>query len=190
MWVFGYGSLIWKPNFRFVEKRAAFITGYIRRFWQGSTDHRGTHERPGRVVTLIPTHENADKVVGVAFKLDPETEEETLRALDVREQGGYDRVMLVAYAYDTGFPLPERCLCFIANEQNQEWLGPAPVMDIAWQICECAGPSGSNLEYFENLAASLRDLGAFDEHISELEGKIQAIQAAACRSDGLDSSPR
>ena len=52
MWVCAYGSLLWRPGFRHEERVAATLQGYRRVFWQASTDHRGTPERPGRVLTL------------------------------------------------------------------------------------------------------------------------------------------
>ncbi|KAH3901874.1 related to Cation transport regulator-like protein [Saccharomycodes ludwigii] len=54
LWVLGYGSLIYKPPPHYKYRMPGIIYGYARRFWQSSSDHRGTPESPGRVVTLIP----------------------------------------------------------------------------------------------------------------------------------------
>ena len=53
LWIFGYGSIIWKTGFDYDESRLAYLPDRARRFWQASTDHRGTIASPGRVVTLI-----------------------------------------------------------------------------------------------------------------------------------------
>ena len=64
IWILGYGSLIYKPPPHYTHRIPAIIHGYSRRFWQSSTDHRGTLDSPGRVATLIPF---ADIVGNEAF---------------------------------------------------------------------------------------------------------------------------
>ena len=67
MWVFGYGSLVWRPALPFCERGVGFIEGWVRRFWQGSMDHRGVPEAPGRVVTLAP--EPGAECWGVGYRV-------------------------------------------------------------------------------------------------------------------------
>eukprot|EP00897_Mesotaenium_endlicherianum_P008343 jgi/Mesen1/7537/ME000391S06776 len=54
LWIFGYGSLVWRAGFEYDRRMPGYIKGYQRLFHQGSTDHRGTPEAPGRTVTLEP----------------------------------------------------------------------------------------------------------------------------------------
>ena len=97
-WVFGYGSIIWRPDFEFEEAVGGILHGWKRRFWQGSPDHRGTTLLPGRVVTLL--REEGALCSGRLFRLADSTKEQTLKTLDVREKGGYCRAQLTVSASD------------------------------------------------------------------------------------------
>lgn len=95
LWVFGYGSILWKTGFCYKSKRIGFVDGHVRRFWQGSIKHRGTPQSPGRVATLVPSREG--RVWGVAFQLmGAAMISQALDHLAIREckDGGYIASML------------------------------------------------------------------------------------------------
>ncbi len=167
MWVFGYGSLIWRPDFPFAQRQRARIDGWSRRFWQGSHDHRGTAHAPGRVVTLVATP--GTHCDGVAYLIDHNVFEH----LDHREKNGYER-------NDVELQFENECaggVVYIAHRNNHAFLGESPLENVARQILDSHGPSGTNREYLYELAAALRNLDADDPHVFELEAHVKALEA-------------
>ena len=166
-WVFGYGSLIWRQDFPFIESRPGYINGWERRFWQGSHDHRGILESPGRVVTLIESP--SARCRGRAFLI----EHDVFDHLDHREKNGYQRFDETIYFNDDNV----RGVVYIAPAGNHAFLGDAPLEDIAAQIGRSKGPSGYNREYLFRLAESLRELDVNDPHVFELEHMLKQFPA-------------
>lgn len=170
-WIFGYGSLIWRPDFPFEERYVARLEGWKRRFWQASVDHRGVPGAPGRVVTLLP---DADESTwGVVFRLGETVRHDVMRALDVREKGGYARHEAVVALTDAPYPAV-RATFYVATPENRNFAGPAPLEDIARQVRASVGPSGPNVEYVVELDRALAALGVDDPHVRELARLVRA----------------
>lgn len=162
MWIFGYGSLIFRPSFAFEERRAAWLRGWSRRFWQASTDHRGVPGAPGRVVTLV--REESARCWGMAYRIAAERVEEVLVHLDYREQGGYERHQVEVETGEGSLP----ALIYLAGPANPCYLGETPLDEIAAIVRTASGPSGSNRSYVELLAAALTAAGEHDDHVHGL----------------------
>ncbi|XP_073959228.1 putative glutathione-specific gamma-glutamylcyclotransferase 2 [Choristoneura fumiferana] len=176
MWVFGYGSLIWKVDFPYEKKLVGYINGYLRRFYQHSVDHRGVPEKPGRVVTLIASNNPNSTVWGVAYKIKEEDIEHVTKYLDFREKNGYSKKTLTFHPKDEMHE-PFELTLYVATEDNESFAGPAPIEDIAKQIVNCKGPSGPNKEYLYNLAMAMRELvsDAKDDHLFTLENEVRKM---------------
>lgn len=168
LWLFGYGSLIWKVDFPYVENRPARIHGWSRRFWQGSHDHRGTAESPGRVATLIA--EPGASCAGMAYRITPDVFDH----LDQREKNGYLRET-VSIEFADGKSVEG--LIYIAGPDNEAFLGHASDAEIAAQIARARGPSGLNRDYLQHLADALRAMGEQDEHVFAIEEGLRLIDA-------------
>lgn len=174
--VFGYGSLLFRPDFPFVTRRSASITGWQRRLDQGSPDHRGTPERLGRVATLVLAP-NA-RCFGAVYTIEDAHEDEVLAHLDHRERGGYARIEVDALLLDgEGKPgdANEHVIAttWIATAENPYYLGPAPFAAMVAQIRDAHGPSGANFDYVRRLSAALADLGVSDPHVSDIADALR-----------------
>jgi cation transport regulator ChaC len=163
-WVFAYGSLMWRPGFAHAECLRGYVLGWARRFWQGSPDHRGRPEDPGRVVTLVP--DRGARCHGLAYRL-PDAATTLLGDLDLREQGGYERRRLTFWPDDAGRESLD-VLTYVAPPDNAYYLGPASPDELAQQVRRCHGPSGSNVDYVIGLSEALEALGVDDPHVSGL----------------------
>jgi len=166
VWVFGYGSLIFRAEFPFVERRVATIRGFSRRFWQRSPDHRGTPEAPGLVVTLI--EDQASSVLGVAYRIAREQAYAVLTELDQRERAGYERAFVELEFSQAPFG-HARALLYRARAENPGFLANADEQSIAEIVRGARGPSGDNASYVRQLAQALRELGADDRHVFTIE---------------------
>jgi cation transport regulator ChaC len=194
-WIFGYGSLIWRPDMPYLTSQPARLEGYVRRFWQGSHHHRGTPDQPGRVVTLIP--KLGEACDGMAYLVEDDLIADTFEKLDYREKNGYERLIVklqipqLSNSQISNSQISNSQISnsqpaisqygslvegrvYIAAQDNPAFLGDAPLEAIARQISECIGPSGSNIDYLLELAAALRDLDIRDEHVFALEDLVRS----------------
>lgn len=191
-WIFGYGSLLYKPPPHTDLKVPGYVQGYVRRFWQSSNDHRGTPEAPGRVVTLIThdfwkslsppdvhPHPPSGKTWGVAYRIKADKVEEVKDYLDLREQNGYSVHTVPFIVGESSHPgkayVPPNtvipCVTYIGTPENEAFIGPKQTPEeLARHILASRGPSGENREYLYNLSNSLLELSpdAHDHHIEEL----------------------
>ncbi|KAJ8269901.1 hypothetical protein GJAV_G00108050 [Gymnothorax javanicus] len=176
LWIFGYGSLVWKPDFKYKRSMVGYIQGFKRRFWHGDNFHRGSDEMPGRAVTLV---EDDDACTwGVAYEVTGSQVEESLKYLNMREVelGGYitKAVEFIPRGDDEA---PVLALVYIATADNPIYLGPASPEEIAAQIVVSRGKSGHNIEYLLRLAGFMRLYcpEVEDAHLFSIEAAALAI---------------
>ena len=154
------------------NRQRVSVEGYARRFWQGSHDHRGTPENPGRVVTLVA---EPDAIChGLALQLPLDKQEEIFAELDYREKDGYERVLLsVQRLNGTSFD----ALTWVACHENSSWLGAASMPRLVEQINRAEGLSGANGDYVIQLDSALKNLGIVDLHVQSIADGLTSLRA-------------
>ena len=169
LWLFAYGSLIFKVDFPYLEKKLASISDWERRFWQGSHDHRGTAQLPGRVVTL--TAVPGAICTGMAFRVSPET----FTHLDHREKNGYLRFFApLTFVHEPNHTTAQ-AVVYVAGPENSAFLGPASLAEMAQHIATSHGPSGANTDYLLQLDEALKSLNIEDDHVASLATAVREL---------------
>jgi len=155
-WVFGYGSLIWRPDFPYEERVEATLPGYRRAFCRYSFRHRGTPEHPGLVVGLVP----GGACVGMGYRFSAENEAEVLAYLDEREGAGYLRLPLPLHLHGNhGAPREVTAWAYVPNPEHPSYFGQTDTAELVRLVATGRGESGTALDYLRDLMAHLDESG-------------------------------
>jgi glutathione-specific gamma-glutamylcyclotransferase len=169
LWVFGYGSLMWRPGFDHEEARHARLTGYKRCFCIYSVHHRGTAERPGMVLGL----DRGGACEGIAFRVAAAKAAETTRYLRAREQvKGVYREVHVPVELIEGPHREVLALAYVAERAHPNYAGELPLALQARLVHGAQGESGANLDYLISTLRHLAELGIRERAIERLMGLI------------------
>jgi cation transport protein ChaC len=172
-WVFGYGSLMWRPGFEFIESALAFVYGYHRSLCIFSHVHRGTPERPGLVLGL----DLGGCCQGVAFRVAAKDREETLAYLRERElvTSVYLEKTVTLRFTEGGVT---RALAYVADPAHEQYAGRLSVEEATRLISEAVGNAGDNPTYVRNTYEHLLRLDIRDEELAEV---VRRLDRASCR---------
>jgi cation transport protein ChaC len=164
LWVFGYGSLMWRPGFEYEERRSALLRGYHRSFCVYSHVHRGTPEKPGLVFGL----DAGGSCRGVAFRVDAARAEDVKRYLQAREQVTlvYRDVVKPVELVDDGVRV--EALCFVVDRAHEQYAGRIDFDTQVRLIAEGEGQSGKNPDYLESTVRHLDEAGLSDKGLTHL----------------------
>ncbi len=165
-WVFGYGSLIWRPGFEFFSAQGAYLCGYHRSLCIYSHKYRGTPSKPGLVFGLVP----GGCCEGRAFEVAPERWEEVHAYLQEREGPVYHEVSASVRLADGR---SVSALTFVADERHEQYAGRLDWEAQLRLVRQARGETGSNRDYVLNTVRHLAELGIADRYLTCLQEKLQ-----------------
>jgi cation transport protein ChaC len=181
-WVFGYGSLMWRPGFAYVERARALLYGRRRAFCIYSVHHRGVPDAPGLVLGLAP----GGSARGIALRVAAADWPSVYAYLREREQPTetYVEAWAEVRLQDRR---RVRALVFVSDMSHPQWAGRLDLDSQARLIAGSEGLSGRNIDYLRDLVEHLRAEGLHDRSMELLLEKVEALEGAAVPT-GRDAS--
>jgi glutathione-specific gamma-glutamylcyclotransferase len=167
LWVFGYGSLMWRPGFPYLEARVARLSGAHRALCVYSWVHRGTVERPGLVLGL----DRGGNCRGIAFRVSGEAREGVIAYLREREQVTavyLERMRPIRFADGA----EATALAYLVDRNHRQYAGKLDEEAQFRLVAEATGQSGANRDYVISTAAHLAELGMPDARLSRLAARL------------------
>ena len=168
-WVFGYGSLMWRPGFAYRESRPARLAGAHRSLCVYSWVHRGTRQRPGLVLGL----DLGGSCRGVAYRIDGADRQAVLAYLAERElitpvyRQVWRRIRVAGGARSVV------ALTYVVDRASPQYAGRLPRETLFDHVRASTGQSGRNADYVVNTAWHLRELGIRDATLEWLAAVLQ-----------------
>ena len=170
-WVFGYGSLMWRPGFTYLRRCKALLRGWRRSLCVYSHVHRGSPERPGLVLGL----DRGGACPGVAFEVEAALREATIRYLREREQ-------VTSVYLERTAPVTLECgervpaLIYVADRLHDQYAGRLDREAMLEHVRNGQGQFGRNTEYVLETYDHLREIGVRDRDLEWLAAKLRADQ--------------
>jgi cation transport protein ChaC len=165
LWVFGYGSLMWRPGFEFIEQVPARLIGEHRALCVYSFDHRGTPEKPGLVLGL----DRGGACRGVAFRVARRLHGKTVEYLRGREQttNVYREVLRSVWL---GNEPRQRvsALTYVVDRGHVQYAGRLSLAEQLRLVQQGHGRSGNNRDYVLSTVRSIEAQGFRDEQLHRL----------------------
>jgi cation transport protein ChaC len=167
-WVFGYGSLMWNPGFRYTSCHIARIQGYHRSLCVFSYHYRGTPEKPGLVLAL----DRGGACSGVAFEIAADQWDGTVAYLRAREQITmvYREIICAARLRETGRVV--EVLTYAADRGHEQYAGKLSHDSMLQRIAQGQGHSGSCRDYVMNTVRHLHQIGLHDRPLERLAREL------------------
>lgn len=175
MWVFGYGSLMWRPGFEHVERAEALLRGYRRRLCVVSRHHRGTATRPGLVMGL----DRGGACRGVAYRVPAAAVPETLAYLDEREIAHYPVYRRSTVTIDIGGTARHRAVTYTVDRREADYAGALTVTEQAAVVSGAEGLSGLNTDYLRQTVEHIHAMGLRDRALEDVLAALVPPSPAA-----------